>query len=132
MKTTWSIICKETSKLNNEGNINSIRIKDQVVYNKITFANELNSYFSNIAGSISEKRENIFRIDYRWLPIMEGSYRTNDHQIEYSTLLIQTIQAIMSLETLRMVYFAYIHSVISYGIILGGNQPYSDKIFKIK
>jgi len=38
----------------------------------------------------------------------------------------------MSLEILRMVYFAYIHSIISYGIILGGNQPYSDKIFKIQ
>jgi len=42
------------------------------------------------------------------------------------------IQAIMSSETLRMVYFAYIHSVISYGIILRGKQPYSDKIFKIQ
>ena len=40
MKTTWNIICKETSKLNNEGKINSIRIKDQVVYNQITIANE--------------------------------------------------------------------------------------------
>jgi len=38
----------------------------------------------------------------------------------------------MSLETLRMVYFAYIHSIISYGIIFGGNKPYSDKIFKIQ
>jgi len=46
--------------------------------------------------------------------------------------VIRTIQAIMSLETLRMVYFAYIHSIISYGIISGGNQPYSDKIFKIR
>ena len=46
--------------------------------------------------------------------------------------VIRTIQAIMSLETLRMVYFAYIHSIISYGIILGGNQPHSDKIFKIQ
>jgi len=36
----------------------------------------------------------------------------------------------MSPETLRMVCFAYIHSIMSYGIILGGNQPYSDKIFK--
>jgi hypothetical protein len=38
----------------------------------------------------------------------------------------------MSPETLRMVYFAYIHSVMSYGIIVGGNQPYSEKIFKIQ
>jgi len=37
----------------------------------------------------------------------------------------------MSPETSRLVYFAYIHSVMSYGIIFGGNQPYSDKIFKI-
>jgi len=38
----------------------------------------------------------------------------------------------MSQETLRMVYFAYVHSIMSYGIILGGNQPHSDKIFKIQ
>jgi len=58
MKTTGNIIRKETSKLNNEGNINSIRINDQVVYNQITIANELNSYFSNIAGNIINKRIN--------------------------------------------------------------------------
>jgi len=38
----------------------------------------------------------------------------------------------MSPETLRMVYFVHIHSIMSYGIILGGNQPYSGKIFKIQ
>jgi len=38
----------------------------------------------------------------------------------------------MSPETLRMVYFARIHTIMSCGIILGGNQPYSDKIFKIQ
>jgi len=41
-------------------------------------------------------------------------------------------QAMMSQETSRMVYFAYIHSIMSYGIILGGNQPQSEKIFKIQ
>jgi hypothetical protein len=38
----------------------------------------------------------------------------------------------MSPETLRMVYFAYVHSILSYGITFGGNQLYSDKIFKIQ
>jgi hypothetical protein len=38
----------------------------------------------------------------------------------------------MSTETLKMVYFADIHSIMSYRIILGGNQPYSEKIFKIQ
>jgi len=31
-----------------------------------------------------------------------------------------------------MVYFAYVHSIMSYGTIFGGNQPHSEKIFKIQ
>jgi len=38
----------------------------------------------------------------------------------------------MSTETLRMVYFAHIHSIMSYVIIFWGNQPYSENIFKIQ
>ena len=38
----------------------------------------------------------------------------------------------MSLETLRMVYFAYLHSIMSYGIIFWGNQLCSEKLFKIQ
>jgi len=53
-------------------------------------------------------------------------------KLNTACFVIQTIQAIMSLETLRMVYFVYIHSIISYRIIFWGNQPYSDKIFKIQ
>jgi len=33
---------------------------------------------------------------------------------------------------MHSLFLVIVHSVISYGIILGGNQPYSDKIFKIK
>jgi len=53
-------------------------------------------------------------------------------KLNTACFVIRTIQAIMYLETLRIVYFAYIHSIISYRIIFWGNQPYSDKIFKIK
>jgi len=52
-------------------------------------------------------------------------------KLNIASFVIQTIQAIMSQETLRMVYFAYMHSTISYGLIIWGNQPYSEKIFKI-
>jgi hypothetical protein len=34
--------------------------------------------------------------------------------------IMRTIKPIMSLKSLRMIYFAYIHSVMTYGIILGG------------
>jgi len=53
-------------------------------------------------------------------------------KLNTACFVIRTIQAIMSLETLRMIYFEYIHSIISYGIIFWGNQTYSDKIFKIQ
>jgi len=53
-------------------------------------------------------------------------------KLNTACFVIRSLQAIMSTETIRMVYFAYVHSIMSYGIILGGNQPYSDKIFKIQ
>jgi len=53
-------------------------------------------------------------------------------KLNTACFVIRIIQAIMSQETLRMVYFAYIHSFMSYGIIFWGNQPYSVKIFKIQ
>src|SRR5215475_9314907 len=31
-----------------------------------------------------------------------------------------------------MVYFAYVHSILSFGIIFWGNQPHSEKIFKLQ
>jgi len=53
-------------------------------------------------------------------------------KLNTTCFVIRTIQVIMSPETLRMVCFAYIQSIMSYGIIFWGNQPYSDKIFKIQ
>jgi len=38
-------------------------------------------------------------------------------KLNTACFVIRTIQAIMYPETLRMVYFAYIHSIMSYGII---------------
>jgi len=53
-------------------------------------------------------------------------------KLNTACFVIRSLQAIMSTETLRMVYFAYVHSIMNYGIIFGGNQPYSEKIFKIQ
>jgi hypothetical protein len=38
----------------------------------------------------------------------------------------------MSQETLGMVYIAYVHSVVRYGVIVWRNLPYSEQIFKIQ
>jgi hypothetical protein len=58
MKTTCIIIRKETNKLTNKDNIKSLKIKDHIIHNQITIANELNNYFLNIGESVSNKRIN--------------------------------------------------------------------------
>jgi len=35
-------------------------------------------------------------------------------------------------DTLKMIYYAYVHSIITYGIIFGGDSPHSNYIFKIR
>ena len=58
MKTTWNIIHKEKGNLTNENNIKSVRVNNHTVHNQISIANELNDYFLNTAGSISNTRIN--------------------------------------------------------------------------
>ena len=45
---------------------------------------------------------------------------------------IRAVKAMLSRKALRMLHFSYVHSIISYGIIFGGNTPNSIKIFRIK
>lgn len=45
---------------------------------------------------------------------------------------IRTIKPLLSLEALRTIYFAYFHSVMTYGIIFWGNSHLSSIIFKIQ
>jgi hypothetical protein len=42
-----------------------------------------------------------------------------------------TVQ-ISNINTLKSIYFAYFHSVVKYGIILGGNFSNSGKIFTLQ
>jgi len=53
-------------------------------------------------------------------------------KLKTACFVIQTIQATMSQETLRMVYFAYVHSIMSYGIILGETNHTVRKFSKFK
>jgi len=45
---------------------------------------------------------------------------------------IRAIKPFMSLDVMRMIYYSYVHSVISYGIIFWGNSHLSGSIFKIQ
>jgi len=45
---------------------------------------------------------------------------------------IRAVKTMLLRKALRMLYFCYVHSVISYGIIFWGNTPNSIHIFRIK
>jgi len=44
----------------------------------------------------------------------------------------RSIKPFMSLDVLRSTHFAYVHSVISYGIIYWKNSSHSEEIFKVQ
>jgi hypothetical protein len=46
--------------------------------------------------------------------------------------MVRQIYYICNNDTLRSIYFAYFHSVVSYGIILWGNSSISRKIFTLQ
>jgi len=46
--------------------------------------------------------------------------------------IIRTLGPIISIENLLSIYFSYVHSVITYGIIFWGNSPNSNNIFKLQ
>jgi hypothetical protein len=46
--------------------------------------------------------------------------------------IIRSLKSLIPLETLCLIYFSNFHSIISYGIILGGNTGYSTSLFKIQ
>jgi hypothetical protein len=45
---------------------------------------------------------------------------------------IRAKKPFMSLDVMKMIYYSYVHSVVSYGIIFWGNSHLSDNIFKIQ
>jgi hypothetical protein len=45
---------------------------------------------------------------------------------------MESVKPFMSQKTLKMVYYAYFHSVMNYGLIFWGNSSHSAQIFKIQ
>jgi hypothetical protein len=45
---------------------------------------------------------------------------------------IRVITPLTAEDTLNMIYHSYVHSIITYDIILGGNSPHSTHVFKIQ
>ena len=70
--------------------------------------------------------------------IIDGTLLWKEHINELTSKLnkacyaVRAIKPFMSLDVLKIIYYAYVHSVMSYGIIFGGNSYFSDIIFKVQ
>ena len=53
-------------------------------------------------------------------------------KLSSASYAIRILTSVMSLESLLMTYYAYAHSIMSYGIIFWGNSTNSDQIFIIQ
>jgi hypothetical protein len=70
--------------------------------------------------------------------IIDSSLSWKDHinhlvmKLSAASYSIRILSVVMTQESLKMIYFAYVHSVVSYGIIFWCNSTYSNIIFKIQ
>jgi len=69
---------------------------------------------------------------------IDGTLSWREHVAELTPKLnkacyvIRTLMFLRSSEILRMVYFSYFHSIMSYGIVFWGNSHSSTNVFKIQ
>jgi hypothetical protein len=62
---------------------------------------------------------------------MEETNRTTSLKLRSAGYSIRSLKSIMSLKSLRTIYFSYVHSTMLYGIIFWGISLYSNFMFKI-
>ena len=53
-------------------------------------------------------------------------------KLSVAFVVVRAIKPFMMLDTLKMVYHSYFHSIIKYGVIFWGNSSYSNSIFTLK
>jgi hypothetical protein len=53
-------------------------------------------------------------------------------KLKSACYILRTLNPILSVSNLKTIYFSYIHSIITYGIIFWGNSTGSDEVFKLQ
>jgi len=97
------------------------------------------NYTDNILQMTEDRLEINQSRETRFLGITLDSTLTWKQHIEQVTTrmssacyALRNIKHVVSQDTLKMVYFANVHSVMSYGIILWGNSTHTKKIFTLQ
>ena len=45
---------------------------------------------------------------------------------------MRVVQSFLSLDSMKLIYYSYLHSILTYGIIFWGNTPHSNVIFRMQ
>jgi hypothetical protein len=98
--------------------INSLPIQVDINYENKYIVYDTNTWFLSITidSSLSSKNH----IDGLLVKLNKACYA------------IRSLRPFVSYESLRMIYYFYFHSVMSYGIICWGNSFRSNNIFKLQ
>ena len=57
---------------------------------------------------------------------------TNVPKLSSATFVIRTVKPFLSQVSLKMIYYSYFHSIMTYGIIFWGNSYCSKTIFRLQ
>ena len=53
-------------------------------------------------------------------------------KLSAATFAMGIVQPFLSLDSLKLMYYSYFHSVLTYGIIFWGNTPHSNAVFRMQ
>jgi len=53
-------------------------------------------------------------------------------KLSAATFAMRSVQPFLSLDSLKLIYYSYFHSILTYGIIFWGDTPHSNVIFRMQ
>jgi hypothetical protein len=62
----------------------------------------------------------------------DGHIQVINKKLNTACYMIRNLKQMVSMKTLKSVYFSYFHSVMTYGIMFWGNSPHAEKVFKLQ
>jgi hypothetical protein len=103
----------------------------------LKFATNNQPYYALTIGHKDKYIEEAVRLKFLGLKI-DNHLNWKNHidqiipKLSAACYMVRQMYYICNNDTLRSIYFAYFHSIASYGIILGGNSSHSNKIFTLQ
>jgi len=97
-----------------------------------------NNFFSNFDIIYKDKKLTaVYSIKFLALTLDNSlSWRKHTEAIvpklSAATFAVRTVRSLLSLDSLKLIYYSYFHSILNYGIIFWGNTHYSNAIFKMQ